>query len=282
MSEFRNMVSAEWLLANLENSNVKVVDGSWYLPQQKRDPIAEFNKGHIPGAVFFDLDANSDTTSDLPHMMPDNATFAEAISTLGITNADHIVVYDGLGMMSAARIWWMLKAFGHNAVSILNGGLPAWKAQNGTLSSSDEKPTKTDFQANLDAKHVASWQKIAEVSANKSAQILDARSAERFAGQAPEPRAGLKGGHITGSFNLPFQKLLTADGKLRPTAQLREAFQTAGIDLAKPVATSCGSGVTAAILTLGLDELGHTDNVLYDGSWAEWGGRTETADLIET
>lgn len=282
MNEFKNMVSVEWLADHANNPNIKIVDGSWYLPQQNRDAAGEYAAGHIPGAVFFDLDAISDQSTDLPHMMPDNTVFASAVSALGVSNEDHIVVYDGLGLMSAARIWWMFKVFGHQNVSILNGGLPAWTARGGDLTSDSSQTSTVHYKASLDEKRVASWQDVESSIGDENTQILDARSTERFAGNAPEPRAGLASGHITGSFNLPFQKLLGAGGTLKPAAELRSAFESAGIDVSKPVTTSCGSGVTAAILTLGLDELGHADNKLYDGSWAEWGARDETAALIET
>ncbi|MEP0520759.1 MAG: 3-mercaptopyruvate sulfurtransferase [Hyphomicrobiales bacterium] len=282
MSKFKNMVSADWLSAHIDAPEVKPVDGSWYLPQQKRDPLAEFQALHIPGAVFFDLDAISDTSSDLPHMMPDDKTFAGSMSKLGISNKHHVVVYDGIGLMSAARIWWMFKVFGHQQVSILNGGLPAWKANGGKVTAETTQIEPTVYQACLDGTRVASWKDVSTSVSDTNSQILDARSADRFAGQAPEPRAGLKGGHIKGSFNLPFQKLLGKDGKLNSVEDLRSVFENSGISLTKPVTTSCGSGVTAAILTLGLDELGHTDNQVYDGSWAEWGALSETKHLIET
>lgn len=282
MSDFKNMVSAGWLSGRANDQNIKIVDGSWYLPQQKRDAAAEYAAGHIPGAVFFDLDAISDQSTDLPHMMPDNAGFASAVTALGISNEDHIIVYDGLGLMSAARIWWMFKVFGHENVSILNGGLPAWIAFGGPVTSDVSPISAAHYEASLDIKSVADWKDVAHSIGHKDIQILDARSTDRFAGKAPEPRAGLKGGHMKGAFNLPFQKLLNEGGILKPATELRAVFEQAGIDLSKPVTTSCGSGVTAAILTLGLAELGHTNNSLYDGSWAEWGARDETAALIET
>lgn len=282
MTELKNMVSAEWLSAHLSKSNIKIVDGSWYLPQQNRVPLKEYSAGHIPSAVFFDLDAISDPSTDLPHMMPESTLFSSAVGSLGISNMDHVVVYDGLGLMSAARIWWMFKVFGHENVSILSGGLPAWKAIGGDITGDKTEISPTAYNASLDKNRVASWQDVARSVEEKSVQVLDARSADRFAGKAPEPRAGLKGGHITGSFNLPFQKLLGDGGKLKSVGELQSAFESSGIDLSKPVTTSCGSGVTAAILTLGLDELGHADNKVYDGSWAEWGARAETEKLIET
>lgn len=282
MTELKNMVSAEWLSTHLRDPNIKIVDGSWYLPQQNRDPLAEYAAEHILGGVFFDLDAISDPSTDLPHMMPNNELFSSAVGSLGISNQHHVIVYDGLGLMSAARIWWMFKVFGHKNVSILNGGLPAWKASDGELSSDLTEIEPMAYNALLDIVRVASWQDVAKSVDEKNTQILDARSADRFAGKAPEPRAGLKGGHITGSFNLPFQKLLGDGGKLKSAGELRSAFEKSGIDLSKPVITSCGSGVTAAILTLGLDELDHLDNKVYDGSWAEWGARAETEKLIET
>ncbi|MGJ8532387.1 MAG: 3-mercaptopyruvate sulfurtransferase [Alphaproteobacteria bacterium] len=280
MSGSKNLVSAQWLLQHHDDSDVKVIDGSWYLPQQGRDAIAEYTAGHIPGAVYFDLDGHSDKSSDLPHMMPSAEVFAAAVSGLGISNSDHIIVYDGLGFMSAPRIWWMFKAFGHENVSVLNGGMPAWNRANGPIEDQQTDVTTSSYLAGLNEKYVASRDAILTFVENGDRQIIDARSAERFSGRAPEPREGLKSGHMPGAKNLPFQMLVGSGGVFRSATELQHAFEDAGIDLSRPVVTTCGSGVTAAILTLGLEELGHDDNNLYDGSWAEWGSHPETSDKI--
>lgn len=280
MSGSKNLVLAQWLLQHHDDPDVKVIDGSWYLPQQGRDAIAEYTAGHIPGAVYFDLDGHSDKSSDLPHMMPSAKVFAAAVSGLGISNSDHIIVYDGLGFMSAPRIWWMFKAYGHEKVSVLNGGMPAWNRAGGPIEHQQTDVTTTSYQARLNEKYIASREAILTFVENGDRQILDARSAERFSGRAPEPREGLKGGHMPGAKNLPFQKLVGEGGLFGSGTELQQAFEGAGLDLSRPIVTTCGSGVTAAILTLGLEELGHDDNKLYDGSWAEWGSHPDTSDKI--
>lgn len=280
MSGSKNLVSADWLLQHLGDSSVKVIDGSWYLPQQGRDAVAEYAAGHIPGAVFFDLDGHSDKSSDLPHMMPSAEVFAAAVSGLGISNSDHIIIYDGLGFMSAPRIWWMFKAFGHENVSVLDGGMPAWNRADGPVENQQTDVTPSKYLAVLNEKYIATRDSILTFVENGDRQIIDARSAERFSGRAPEPREGLKSGHMPGAKNLPFQKLVGSGGVFRSGTELQQAFEDSGIDLSRPVVTTCGSGVTAAILTLGLEELGHDDNKLYDGSWAEWGSHPETSDKI--
>nr|WP_306266636.1 3-mercaptopyruvate sulfurtransferase [Pararhizobium sp. IMCC3301] len=280
MRKSKNLVSAKWLRDHLADADLKIIDGSWYLPQQNRDAIAEYTAGHIPGAVFFDVDANSDQTSDLPHMMPAAEVFAEAAASLGISNPDTVVIYDGAGLMSAARIWWMFRAFGHEKVFVLDGGLPAWKSVAGPLQKGAVEALIANYRATLDDSMIADWQEVMRVAEHQDHQVLDARSAERFKGLAPEPRAGVKSGRMPGAKNLPFQKLLTEDGIFKSDTELQRAFEEAGIDLTQPVITTCGSGVTAAILSLGLSELGHSNNKLYDGSWAEWGWRPETAGKI--
>lgn len=280
MSGSKNLVSAQWLLQHHEDSDVRVIDGSWYLPQQNRDAIAEYTARHIPGAVYFDLDGHSDKSSDLPHMMPSAEVFAAAVSGLGISNSDHIIVYDGLGFMSAPRIWWMFRAFGHENVSVLNGGMPAWNRANGPIEHHQTDVTTTSYQARLNEKYVSSREAILTFVENGDRQIVDARGADRFSGRAPEPRKGLKSGHMPGAKNLPFQKLVGDGGLFRSGIELQQAFEGAGLDLSRPIVTTCGSGVTAAILTLGLEELGHDDNKLYDGSWAEWGSHPDTSDKI--
>lgn len=280
MEKLSNLVSVEWLRQHLDDPNVKVLDGSWYLPQQGRDAIAEYKAGHIPGALFFDIDKYSDHTTELPHMMPTAEMFAESVGALGISNSDHIVVYDGLGFMSAPRIWWMFRAFGHEKVSVLNGGMPAWTAIDGPVENSRSKVTTADYRAVLNGHYISSRQEMLAYTENGDRQIVDARSADRFTGRAPEPRKGIESGHMSGAKSLPFQKLVGDTGFFESASELRRAFEAAGIDLSRPIVTSCGSGVTAAILTLGLEEIGHDDNSLYDGSWAEWASHPQTSDKI--
>lgn len=280
MTKFENLVSVDWLRDKLDNDYVKVIDGSWYLPQQGRDAAAEYAAGHVPGAVFFDLDENSDHSSDLPHMMPSPEEFADVAGAMGITNSDHVIVYDGLGFMSAPRIWWMFKTFGHEKVSVLDGGMPAWKAINAPVDSGSPAKAATNYQVTLNQRQIADRRSVMSALENGDRQIIDARSAARFSGSAPEPRAGLKSGHMPGAINLPFQELVATSGLFKLGSELQSVFEKAGVDLSSPVTTSCGSGVTAAILTLGLTQLGHRDNNLYDGSWAEWGSHPETVDKI--
>lgn len=267
------VVEPDWLAERLDEASVKIVDGSWYLPQMNRDARAEHDAGHVPGAVFFDLDATSDPESDLPHMMPSETRFAEAASTLGLSNDDTIVVYDGMGLFSAPRVWWMLRAFGAKDVRVLNGGLPAWKAAGHRLVGGTVSASPGSFAATLEADAVASLTDVRAASEG-AAQIVDARPAPRFEGREPEPRAGLRAGHIPGALNLPFDRLLEG-GRMAAPGELRRRFGEAGVDLTRPIVTSCGSGVTAAVLTLALEESGGMHSRLYDGSWAEWGGRDD-------
>lgn len=283
MTDFENVVSADWLNVALDNNSVKLIDGSWYLPAQKRDARAEYAERHIARATYFDLDAVSDPTSPFPHMLPDAASFASAVAQLGISNEDHVVVYDGLGLFSAPRIWWMFKVFGHSKVSVLNGGLPAWMDAGGAVEHGWTTPEPGHYAATLNANMVAQWEDVLSglvQSPNQGAQILDARAADRFKGFAPEPRAGLKAGHMPGAINLPFDNVLQSDGHLRSPDALRALLSEYGVDIDQPITTSCGSGVTAAILSLALAEAGAEHTRLYDGSWAEWGQRKETADMI--
>jgi thiosulfate/3-mercaptopyruvate sulfurtransferase len=282
MANSRNLVSAEWLLQHADDPDVRVIDGSWYLPHQGRDARAEYSAGHIPGAMFFDLDEHSDHTSDLPHMMPTPEAFSEAVAALGVSNSDHVVVYDGLGFMSAPRIWWMFKAFGHERVSVLDGGMPAWKRASGPVTDDVAQINAGIYQAVLNPDFVSDRTEMLGLIGSGTRQIVDARSSERFAGRAPEPRKGIKSGHMPAAKNLPFQKLVSENGLFESSTKIQEVFQDAGVDLSLPVVTTCGSGVTAAILTLGLTEIGHSDTKLYDGSWAEWASHPETSNKIES
>ena len=268
-----NLVSTEWLAAHLDD--VRVVDASWYMPGDKRDPKAEFEIAHIPGAVHFDIDAIADTSTGLPHMLPSADAFAKAVGALGIGNGDSVVVYDGSGIFSAPRVWWMFKAMGHDDVKVLDGGFPKWRRECRPLESGPAKPLTESFLAVPNPAIMRHFDDVMGMVKDKSAQLVDARSPGRFSGSEAEPRAGVRGGHMPGAANVHFRSLLTPDGTFKPPAQLREAFERAGIDLQKPVVTTCGTGVTAAILKLALDDLGASDVALYDGSWTEWGAREE-------
>ena len=251
-----------------------MVDASWYLAAMGRDPRAEFIAGHIPGAIFWDIDALSDQHTALPHMLPDPETLSQQIGALGIANADRVVVYDGSGTnLSAPRVWWMLRLAGHDAVAVLDGGIGKWRAEGRPLESgTSSRPART-FRVHWRPELVRSLDQVQEISATGSAQLLDARSPGRFAGNEPEPRPGIRSGHIPGARNLPYPELVSSDGTLLPEARLAERYRSAGIDLDRPVVTSCGSGVTACALALGLHLLGRRDYAVYDGSWTEWGAQ---------
>ncbi|MBI1964068.1 MAG: 3-mercaptopyruvate sulfurtransferase [Candidatus Rokubacteria bacterium] len=270
------LVTTGWLAAHLGKRDVRVVDGSWHMPQLRRDPRAEFAQAHIPGAVFFDIDAIADTRSPLPHMLPDARTFAARVGALGIGRRDRVVVYDTRGVVSAARVWWTFRAFGHDAVAVLDGGLPKWRAEGRAVASGLPAPRVRTFTARLRKRLVRDLAQIRGNIKTRREQVLDARSHGRFTATEPEPRPGLRGGHIPGSLNLPYDRLYRPDGTLLRREDLGAAFAQAGIDLTKPVATTCGSGVTAAVLALALHLLGHDRVALYDGSWTEWGGRAGT------
>ena len=272
-------VTARWLADRLGEPSLSVVDGSWYLPSAGRDPEAEFKAGHIPGAVRFDLDKIADLSSGLPHMLPSPEAFAAAVGALGISERHTIVVYDGAGLFSAPRVRWTFRFMGATDVRVLEGGLPAWVAAGLPLETSGPKPEPEQFVARLDRAAVRTLGEMVETAASGAAQIVDARPADRFRGEAAEPRPGLRSGHIPGSRNLPASALVT-DGRLKAPDVIASLFAESGIDPAQPVITSCGSGVTAAILALGLETIGAKDIALYDGSWAEWGGRADVP--IET
>lgn len=270
----RWLVSTDWLAERLRDRNVIAVDGSYPLPTQKRDTHAEYRDGHIPGAVFFDIDAVSDQSTELPHMLPGPTQFGEAVGALGIGDGDTVVVYDSVGLYSAPRVWWTFRLFGAKKTYILEGGLPKWKAEGRPLEKGDAARAPKKFNAEMNVGAVALLADVRMALTDDSAQIVDARSAERFAGTAPEPRPGLRSGHMPRSFNVPFGRLIE-DGHLAPRQRIETAFKDAGVDLDMPIITTCGSGLTAAILTFALDSIGKEPKGLYDGSWAEWGSRPD-------
>lgn len=266
-----NLVTTDWLAAHL--GTVRVVDASWYMPEDRRDPVAEFAAAHIPGAVHFDIDAIADHATVLPHMMPAPAAFSAAAGKLGIGDGDMIVVYDGAGLFSAPRVWWMFRAMGHDRIAVLDGGLPKWRREGRPVESGGADPTPRSFTARPDPAIARDFDAVMDIVRSKSAQLVDARSASRFTGAEAEPRAGLRSGHMPGAVNVPWRSILAADGTLKAEAELHAAF--AGLDPDRPIVTTCGSGVSAAILMLGLDRIGRRDVALYDGSWSEWGGRPD-------
>ncbi len=272
MSE-RPIVSVEWLQSSLSDKSVSVVDASWHLPPEQRNAGEEYLQGHIPGAVFFDIDKIS-TPGDLPHMMPSADFFNESVGKLGLKKNNTVVVYDTKGLFSAARVWWMLTVCGYGDVKILDGGLPAWLEAGFALDTGEVGVEPVVVSASVAPGSIVDASQVLEASETRSVQILDARSQDRFDGLAPEPRAGLRAGHIPGSNCLPFTELLS-NGKLKSQVQLREILKAHGFTGAAPVYTTCGSGVTAAIITLALHCVGHYEVALYDGSWTEWGGRED-------
>jgi thiosulfate/3-mercaptopyruvate sulfurtransferase len=269
----RRLVTTQWLADHLDAPDIVVVDGSYYLPTMKRNAREEYLAAHIPGAVFFDIDEISDHSSDLPHMLPRAEAFASAMRGLGIGDGQTIVVYDGVGLYGAARVWWTFRVFGAKDVFILDGGFPKWKAEGRPIDFGEVKRLPRHFTARMDHAAVAGLADVQRALAG-GAQVVDARSADRFRGQASEPRPHLRSGRMPGSLNVPFQGLLE-DGRLAPPERLAAAFAAGGVDIDKPVITSCGSGVTAAILTFALDALGKEPGRLYDGSWSEWGARKD-------
>ena len=267
----KTLVSTDWLAAHIADPDLRILDASWYLPDAGRDARAEYGEGHIPGARFFDIDEISDQRSALPHMAPPSEKFISRMRAMGVGDGHQGVIYDGSGLFSAARVWWTFRLMGKVDVAVLDGGFPKWLAEGRAIE--DMPPVMRDRHMTVQrqAGLVKDVTQVAHASKLGEAEIIDARSAPRFRGEVAEPRPGLRAGHIPGAKNVPYAMLLNTDGTMKSVADLKAAFHAAGVDLAKPAITSCGSGITAAVLSLALERIGHRNHALYDGSWAEWG-----------
>ena len=267
----KTLVSTEWLHAHLKDPDLRILDGSYYLPQMGRDPRAEYDAAHIPNARFFDIDDVADHGSDLPHMVPPVEKFMSRMRAMGVGDGHQVVVYDGMGLFSAARVWWLFKLMGQNNIAVLDGGLPKWQAEGRPVE--DLPPVIRDRHMTVRRQNhmVKDVTQVSAASKLGDYETIDARSPGRFRGEEPEPRAGLRPGHIPGSKNVCFKDLLNADQTMKNPVEIRQIFEAAGVDFNKPAITTCGSGVTAAVLSLGLERIGKTDHSLYDGSWSEWG-----------
>jgi thiosulfate/3-mercaptopyruvate sulfurtransferase len=265
------LVSTDWLAAHLNAPDVRILDGSWHMPAENRDARAEYEVAHIPGARFFDIDEIADLSSSLPHMAPPPEKFVSRVRALGIGDGHRVIVYDSQGLFSAARVWWLFRLHGHEDVAVLDGGLPKWRAEGRPLEDTSPILRDRHFTSRRNAGLVRDVTQVAASAKLGDTQIVDARAPARFRGEVPEPRPGLRSGHIPGARNVHYKTLLNPDGTMKDTGGLREAFATAGVDPLKPAITTCGSGVSAAILNLALERLGNRSHALYDGSWAEWG-----------
>jgi thiosulfate/3-mercaptopyruvate sulfurtransferase len=270
------LVTTAWLAARLGSPDIAIVDATWFMPGEGKTGAEAYAAGHIPGAVFFDIDEISDHSVDLPHMLPSDVAFAEAAGALGLRRDLAIVVYDGQGIFSAPRVWWELRTMGFPDVFVLDGGLKAWRAESRAIETALPRPAATTIEPAFDPSLVVDVEAVKGLVQSRAAQLVDARAAGRFTGEVPEPRAGLRCGHMPGALNVPWGGLINADGTMKTDHALRAAFEAAGVDLDGPIVTTCGSGVSAALLALALARLGRDDVAVYDGSWTEWGGRADT------
>jgi len=270
------LVTTQWLAKRLDDPKVVVLDASWHMPAEGRDPRAEYAERHIPGAVFFDIDQVADHSTDLPHMLPSPQDFATAVRRLGVEPDSTVVVYDSVGVFSAPRVWWSFRAMGHDQVFVLDGGLPKWLAEARPIETGWREPQHGEFKAHLRPDLIRDLAQVRKIVAEGGAQLVDARGAVRFRGEAPEPRPGLRAGHIPGAKNVPYAGVVGADGTLAAPAAIKGAFAAGGVDLKAPIATTCGSGISASILALALARIGRDDVAVYDGSWTEWGGQADT------
>lgn len=277
ISELQSLVSTSWLADHLSAPDIRVIDATWRLPGQGGDPRADYDAAHIPEARFFDIDEISDTSSPLPHMLPPVEKFVSRVRAMGIGDGHRVVVYDQDGLFSAARVWWMFRVFGHADVAVLDGGLKKWIAEGREVD--DMPPVMRDrhFTGRKDASLVRDVTQVAAALKLGEEQLVDARSPSRFRGDEPEPREGLRAGHMPGALNVHYSTLLNADGTMKPAEEVKAIFEAAGVDMNRPIVTTCGSGVTAAILSLALARIGHRKSALYDGSWSEWGAYPDLA-----
>ncbi|HEV7384205.1 MAG TPA: 3-mercaptopyruvate sulfurtransferase [Phenylobacterium sp.] len=270
------LVSTAWLAQRLDSADIRVIDATWFIPGEGHTGRQAYEAGHIPGAVFFDIDEISDHQTDLPHMLPPADAFAEAAGALGLRRDLILVVYDGQGIFSAPRVWWTLRTMGFPEVFVLDGGLPKWRAEGRPLDTSAPVPTPSTIEPAFDPHLVRDLEAMRRTLAVHDAQVIDARASARFRGEVPEPRAGLRSGHMPGAHNLPWNGLINADGTMKSAGEIRAAVEGVGVDLDDPIVTTCGSGVSAALLALAFARLGREDVAVYDGSWTEWGGRADT------
>jgi len=271
------LVSTAWLADHLESPDVRIVDASWFMPGTPRDPKAEFQLAHIPGAVFFDIDEIADEASDLPHMLPSAIKFASRMRKMGLGDGSRIIVYDSTGILPAARVWWTFRAMGHEDVAVLDGGLPKWIAEGRPVEDGPAMAQERHFTSRVQADIIRSVDQMKTIVETGREQIIDARPAGRFTGEVPEPRAGLRGGHMPGARNIPLSAMIAPDGTLLPADRLGPVFEAAGVDITRPIVSTCGSGITASVVALALARLGRPRTAVYDGSWTEWGGREDTS-----